>query len=88
MFDDVKRMDKRQFLYQVLDHQDLGSSWTSNKLDISPSGPLVWHDRVVCSDDLEGLDGGHRIGVPHRGRPLRFHGAGFLPGRPALPHQL
>ena len=34
------------------------------------SGAELRHDRVVGADDLEGADGGDRVRVPHRRRPL------------------
>ena len=88
VFDDVKRMDKRQFLYQVRIKED----WTLNTLTVrltprSP-GPVLRHDRVLGADDLEGPDGGHGVRVAHRGGAVGVDGAGLPPRRSALPHQL
>ena len=72
MFDDVKRMDKRQFLYQVFLSLITGEivcgllnlfAFTlllgSNYILNVSSGVIFWHDSILCIDDLERSNGGN-----------------------------
>jgi hypothetical protein len=61
MFDDVKRMDKRQFLYQVLQFDIMMC------LDSFLIGFVFWHDCVFRFDDLERIDGCDWFRVSHCG---------------------
>merc|ERR1711951_309126 len=51
-------------------------------------GLVLWHDRVICPDDLEGFDGRHRIRVTNRCGPFRVNGASISQGRLAFPDKL
>ena len=82
MFDDVKRMDKRQFLYQVL-YFDIMTG-----LDSFPLGLIFWYYCVFCSDDLEGSDGGYWVRVSHSGGAQWQHGASLPEGGLVVSHQL
>ena len=80
MFDDVKRMDKRQFLYQVPEFYNMIG------LDSFLIGFIFWHDRVFRIDDLEGIDGGDWIRVSHCGGAQWQHGTSFPEGGSVVPH--
>lgn len=89
LFDDVKRMDKRQFLYQVRNKNrqilvnDFVWWWFCLQLGLE-----LRNDSVFCFDDLEGPDGSDGIRVPDSCCSQWFHGASFPQRRSVIPHKL
>ena len=53
-----------------------------------PIGPELRNDRFFGADDLEGVDGRHRLRIADRRRPQRVHGTGLPSRGPPLPDQL
>lgn len=81
MFDEVRRMSKRQLYFQVLNFGMIIFSVPSWRPHAALRG---LSRRTAGADDLEGAYVRHRERVADRGGAERQHGAGFCAGRPAL----